>query len=133
MTGIDSTIRLVLIDDDEGVLRALAMLLGTLGFKVHPFSSAREGVAHALESTEIDLVVSDLRMPGFSGEDVVRELRAQGSQVPIIIMSGHATSSDIEGLRSRGMSTFISKPFTPDKFVEIARSVLQAASKKNAA
>jgi two-component system response regulator FixJ len=133
MKAMEGGVKLVLIDDDEGVLRALGMLLQALGFEVHSFSSAKDALTCALETASVDLIVSDLRMPGFSGEDVVREVRARGSRLPIIVMSGHATATDIEALRSLGMNAFVSKPFTPDTFVETVRRVLGTGSSKNAA
>jgi CheY-like chemotaxis protein len=107
---------LLLIDDDPGVLRALGLLLKAFGYQVSAFSSPREALEHLRRSTDIDLVLTDLRMPELSGEDVLRTVKSEHRLIPVIIMSGHATDSDIARLKAHGLDAFIPKPFTPDQF-----------------
>jgi CheY-like chemotaxis protein len=107
---------LLLIDDDTGVLRALGLLLKAFGYQVAAFSSPIEALEHLRSSNDIDLVLTDLRMPELSGEDVLRAIKTERGSIPVIIMSGHATDSDIARLKTHGLNAFIPKPFTPDQF-----------------
>jgi DNA-binding NtrC family response regulator len=117
--------RLVLIDDDPGVLRALGLLLQTMRFQVNPFSSPAEAIAFITQQSEIDLVVTDLRMPDISGEGVLTEVRKHSQELPVIVMSGHATPREVTELRRLGASGFIPKPFTPTQFHSVINSISQ--------
>jgi DNA-binding NtrC family response regulator len=127
---MEKPLRLVLIDDDEGVLRALGMLLRAMKFEVEMFNSPQSGIDYATTPASIDLVISDLRMPGLTGEDVIRQLKSRRPSLPVVIMSGHATSNDIARLRAIGMSAFISKPFTPDQLLGTIRELFGATARK---
>jgi DNA-binding NtrC family response regulator len=110
------TQKLLLIDDEPGVLRALALLLSTMAFDVKPFGSPVEAVGYILTTEEIDLVVTDLRMPELSGDEVVKKVRALRPSLPVIVMSGHANPQDIATLRQNGATAFLPKPFSPQQF-----------------
>jgi DNA-binding NtrC family response regulator len=127
---MEKPLRLVLIDDDEGVLRALGMLLRAMKFEVEMFNSPQSAIDYATTPASIDLVISDLRMPGLTGEDVIRQLKSRRPSLPVVIMSGHATSNDIARLRAIGMSAFISKPFTPDQLLGTIRELFGATARK---
>jgi len=103
----------MLIDDEPGVLRALSLLLRAFGYSVEAFSSPTEAIDYLRSPNSIELVLSDLRMPELSGEEVLRQIRAEFGPLPVIIMSGHATDGDIVRLKSAGLSAFVPKPFTP--------------------
>jgi two-component system response regulator HydG len=120
--------RLVLIDDDLGVLRALGLLLKSLGFDVIPFHSPLEAVNFLVSEPTIDLVVTDLRMPEISGSEVVQHIRSHSPKLPVIVMSGHASSRDILALRQYGASAFIPKPFTPQHFANAVAEIAQASA-----
>jgi DNA-binding NtrC family response regulator len=117
---------LVLIDDDPGVIRALALLLKTMSFNVITFSSPLEAVHRVVQSSDVDLVVTDLRMPELSGDDVVQKVRTYSQSLPVIVMSGHATPNDITRLRQLGASAFIPKPFTPQHFKNALQEIAQS-------
>ena len=110
------TPRLVVIDDDTGVLKALSMLLQAIGYGVTPFSSATAALDHITSSQAVDIVVSDLRMAPVSGEDVLQGVRRYSTELPVIIMSGHATPEEVKRLSDLGMNGFLPKPFTPEMF-----------------
>jgi two-component system response regulator GlrR len=116
--------KLVLIDDEPGVLRALNLLLTAMQYEVSPFSSPSEALKFIGSTPEIDLVVTDLRMPEVSGEGVLREIRRMSKPIPVIVMSGHATSADLAPLEALGLDGFVSKPFTPSQFTKAIDSAL---------
>ena len=108
---------LLLIDDDPGVLRALTLLLKAFGFTVEAFTSPVEALEYLRTPNTIEMVLSDLRMPELSGEDVLKQIRAEFGALPVIIMSGHATDRDVGRLKSIGLNAFVPKPFTPAQLI----------------
>ena len=120
-----SGVRVFLIDDEPGVLKALAMVLQAFGGTVHAFPKAEEALL-ALKATTTDsfphIIVSDLRMPGLSGIELLTSLRGLGVVAPFILMSGHATVTDIEEAAEAGVDGYVPKPFSPPQLVtEILR------------
>ncbi len=108
--------RLVLIDDESGVLLALKLCLQSVGHVVTDFNSPVQALEHLKSNRDYDLVVSDIRMPGLSGIDVLQELRKFNPKIPIILMSGHAIGEEVQEALDLGASAFLSKPFTPAEF-----------------
>ncbi len=120
---MQNKLRLVLIDDDPGVIRALGLLLHSMQYQVSSFTSPSDALAFITNHSTVDLVVTDLRMPEISGELVLKELRKHSVDLPIILMSGHATTSEVAELRRLGASGFIPKPFTPNQFTAVVNSI----------
>ncbi|HEY8067295.1 MAG TPA: response regulator FixJ [Burkholderiales bacterium] len=97
------------IDDDEDVRESLAFLLESAGFAVETYDSGTrflESGAH-----ESGCVVTDVRMPGLDGLELAVRLKARGSPLPVIVITGHAdVPLAVEAMRS-GVQDFIEKPF----------------------
>ena len=108
-----SGLQIALIDDDPGVLRALTLILKTAQCRVAPFSSAAEALEAIRSDQGIQLIVSDLRMPGCSGVEFFEQLRSLGDGRPFLLMSGHATNAEVTAARKVGIAGFLPKPFTP--------------------
>jgi DNA-binding response OmpR family regulator len=115
--------RILVVDDSEAILDALADVLATEGFQVH---CAPDGIA-ALEATErepFDLVILDLMLPGLSGTEVCRRLRTE-SPVPIIMLSARTGEADrVLGLEI-GADDYITKPFSEVELLSRVRAVLR--------
>jgi DNA-binding NtrC family response regulator len=123
-TSMHDQVHLVLIDDDPGVLRALGLVLKAMKFGVTPFTNPLEALAFLRSASDVDLVITDLRMPEVSGTAVAQSIRDEGLDVPVVVMSGHATQSDIQELKRHGAAGFIPKPFTPDKLIQLVNSLV---------
>ncbi|MFN4896016.1 MAG: response regulator [Pseudomonadota bacterium] len=115
--------RLLLIDDDPGVLRALGLLLETMKFTVVPFSSPSQALAYVTSGNDVDVVVTDLRMPELSGDAVLRELRVINQALPVIVMSGHITANEATALKQQGAAGVIPKPFSPGQLLELIGAI----------
>jgi two-component system OmpR family response regulator len=116
----------LLIVEDDGEMRALvARLLREAGFRVSTARDGREMFEIMAEATvPPDLVVLDVMLPGVSGFDLCRRLRAQ-SQVPIIMLTARADETDrVVGLEI-GADDYVAKPFAPREFVARVRAVLR--------
>jgi two-component system response regulator FixJ len=99
-----------LIDDDEGVRQSLAFLLATAGLAVKVYESA-EAFLGTLDRLQPGCIVSDVRMPGMDGLELLRRLKGKGVPLPVIIMTGHADVPLAVEAMKIGAIDFIEKPF----------------------
>ena len=119
-------IQIALIDDDEAVLDSLRLYFVRQDIKTTCFSSAG-GFLRAVEDGErFDCVVSDVRMPGMSGLDLVNQLNRQGLNVPIILITGHGDIDMAVSAIKIGAFDFIEKPFDENRLLA---SILNAVEK----
>jgi two-component system response regulator FixJ len=111
-----------LIDDDEDVRRALAFLLGTAGLAVKVYESA-SAFLERCKDFESGCVVSDVRMPGIDGLELLRQLQQKRARMPVVIMTGHADVPLAVAAMKHGAIDFIEKPFADD----VLLAAIQAA------
>jgi DNA-binding response OmpR family regulator len=116
--------RILVIDDDRSVLRAIRLSLIVDGFDVETAGDAFEGLSQ-LGSSDFDVVILDLQMPVMDGRACYRELRSRGYTMPVLILSAYGAESARDELQADGA---ISKPFDPDVLVEEIRSLLPDAA-----
>lgn len=112
-----------LIDDDEHVRRAVAFLLGTAGLAVRVHESAVKFL-EALDGLQPGCIVSDVRMPGMDGVELLRRLKARGAHMPTIIMTGHADVALAVTAMKAGAVDFIEKPFDDEVLLAAVRNAL---------
>ena len=109
------------IDDDEGVRKALAFLLGSAGFLVRIYESAMAFLA-AGPSSMSGVVVTDIGMPEIDGMELQRRLNAQKCALPLIMITGNADIRiAVEALKA-GAADFIEKPFDDEVLVATINS-----------
>jgi len=107
-------LEILLVDDEPGVLHALKMLLGAVGFSVTDFSVPTQAVEFLEGGGSCDLILCDLKMPGMNGLAVLGEIQKICPERPFVLMSGHAGPAEIEQAKNNGAAAFLAKPFTPD-------------------
>jgi DNA-binding response OmpR family regulator len=118
--------RILAVDDEESILKVVEYALVQEGFEVHTASDA-QGAEFLFTQVVPDLVILDVMLPGKSGFDVARELRAR-SNVPIIMLSARADEVDrILGLEF-GADDYVTKPFSPRELVSRVKALLRRAS-----
>lgn len=100
---------LLIIDDDTVLRGRMASYLETAGFSVLQAQSGEEGLRLAGE-TQPDLLVCDLYMPGLSGLELIRQLKAQGAGTPVILLSGSGSMSDVVESLRLGAVDYLQKP-----------------------
>ena len=106
----------LIIDDDEVFHTRLRRAFELRGWEAHAAASGKEGLVHARE-TGPDLAIVDLRMPGESGLDVVKDLREWDSTVSIIVLTGYGSiATALEAVR-RGADHYLSKPVDVDQIL----------------
>lgn len=112
------------IDDDDGLREALAFLLEVNGIDARFYSSANA----FLEALPVanGCIVTDIRMPGLNGLELVRELRRRGSLIPVIVMTGHGDIPLAVEAMKAGVVDFIEKPFNDDHLLGSIGNALAA-------
>ncbi len=117
MTSTGSPTVLV-IDDEQGILDVIRILLTNNGFTAHTAHGGRAGIAqiHALEP---DIVISDIRMPDVSGTDVLSVARSVNPETPVILMTAQATLQSAVHAVNEGAFYYIQKPFRNDEILAI--------------
>lgn len=117
------------IDDEEEVRVSLSQLLGVLGYSVEAFGSADAFLREATESCA-GCVLTDVRMPGTDGIELVREIARRGMILPTVLMSGHAdVAMAVEGIKA-GACDFVCKPLDDVKLVMAINSALDEAAER---
>jgi two-component system NtrC family response regulator len=101
--------KVLVFDDDTDSLSSIATALQRDGFEVHPFSDPKEGLAY-LASEGGDVVLTDLKMPGITGMDVVHRVVQDNPAVPVVVVTAFGTvESAVEAIRA-GASDYLMKP-----------------------
>lgn len=116
---------IALIEDDEAALDSLRLLLEDQGMTVRGFASAEAFLA-SLDRGKPECVVSDVRMPRMSGLDLQRELKAQGSDVPVILITGHGDIAMAVSAMKEGAFDFIEKPYDAEYLIASIGKALAA-------
>jgi two-component system response regulator FixJ len=114
---------IALIEDDEPVLRSLTLLLESRGIAVRGYRSAENFLADA-QATPLQCIVTDIRMPGMSGLELQRELKARDAAVPVILITGHGDVAMAVQAIKNGAFDFIEKPLDDNRLIaSIAQAV----------
>lgn len=122
------TLHILVVDDDAQVRQLIGRLLVEHGYEVTGARDGRE-MRETLSTRRIDLIVLDLMLPGVSGLDLCRDLRA-ASSVPIIMLTARGEDTDrIVGLEL-GADDYLAKPFNPRELLARVRAVLRRAGAK---
>lgn len=116
---------IALIEDDEAALDSLRLLLEGRGMTVRGFVSA-EAFFASLDGCKPACVVSDVRMPGMSGLDLQRALKAQGKDVPVILITGHGDIAMAVTAMKEGVFDFIEKPYNAEYLIASIEKALAA-------
>jgi two-component system, OmpR family, phosphate regulon response regulator OmpR len=120
---------ILLVDDDRRIRELLATYLKSNGFMVTAASNAAEA-RRALDGLAFDIVVLDIMMPGENGLALASSLRADGNNVPILMLSARSDSSDrILGLAT-GSDDYLGKPFEPEELLLRLRNLLRRSQSK---
>lgn len=121
-------VKALIVDDDQIVLDSCRRVLEADGFEVYLVPGAEKAL-EALENNTYELLLIDVKMPGRDGMYLMRKVKAQWPQVPIVVMSGYPTPETIADGFKLGAELFIAKPFTPDELLEAVHQVLLKGEK----
>jgi DNA-binding NtrC family response regulator len=125
MSCADLTRTLLVVDDSEPTREVLQRNLAAAGFKVLTAPGVAESLK-ILDGTRVDLVVTDLKMPGVSGMDLVRHVRENLRDTEVMMITGYATVEGAVQAVKTGAEEYLAKPFTDE---ELLAAVNRALSK----
>ena len=114
------------IDDDEAMRDSLDFLLGSANFHVTLFESSHHFL-DAVSSLDFGCVVSDVRMPGIDGIELLKRMKASHSAFPIVIMTGHGDVPLAVEAMKLGAVDFLEKPFEDDRLLGMIDAALRQA------
>lgn len=122
------------VDDDDGMRRALTLLLSTVGYNTHAYARPSEFLAK-LKSDEAGCLVLDIRMPEMSGLELQRQLNRSGCMLPIIFITGHGDVPMAVQAMKAGAFEFIQKPFRDQDLLDQINHALRhdAENRQNVA
>lgn len=115
------------IDDDAAMRDSLAFLLDVNGFEPQVYESA-DAFLKGTSADVVKCVISDIRMPGMTGVELVRKLKSGGSACPVILITGHGDVALAVDAMKAGAVDFIEKPFDDKALLGAIRSALEARS-----
>src|SRR5205807_7658788 len=118
--------KVYVIDDDEAMRDSLDFLLGSADFDVTLFESAQHFL-DALPGVEFGCVVSDVRMPGIDGMELLKRLKAIRSTIPVLVMTGHGDVPLAVEAMKLGAVDFLEKPFEDDRLIGMIDVALNQA------
>lgn len=122
VTGPTAQKRLLVIDDEAIVGKRLRQVFGKMGFTVEVFESALPALEAAAQ-TSFDIVVTDLKMEGMDGIEVLARTRELNPSTKVIIITGYAQPETAEEAFNLGVFDFIAKPF---RLEQLKESILKA-------
>jgi two-component system response regulator FixJ len=111
------------IDDDDAVRDSLSFLLGAAGMTATTYDSATTFVA-GLPKVAAGCIVTDIRMPGLSGVDLLKRLNEEGIRLPVIVITGHGDVPLAVEAMKLGAVDFLEKPFDDDHLLAAIRGAL---------
>jgi DNA-binding NtrC family response regulator len=116
----DAAPRVLVVDDESGILESLRILLKTEGFVAVTAHGGRQGI-EKFDEFKPDIVLTDVRMPDITGVQVLSHVRQKDPEVPVILMTAQATLQSAMQAVNEGAFYYIQKPFRNDELVAILK------------
>jgi DNA-binding NtrC family response regulator len=117
----------LVIDDEQIVLDSVDQILTDEGYEVDVSLSGREGLDWAIQK-DYDIVLTDILMPDIGGMRVLRDIKRAKPSLPVIIITGYATTKSAVQAMKLGAANYIEKPFEPEELLNAVSSALGIAA-----
>ncbi len=119
-------VRILVVDDEPGMLEVCADSLDALDSAAVILESSSSKAAERLAKEKFDLLVTDVRMPGIDGVELLRIGREHDPELPAVVMTAYPTVDSAIAVMKLGAIDYIQKPFHPDDFLETVRRLVEA-------
>jgi len=114
---------ILIVDDEFSVRESLRMILKPK-YEVRTAADGREAL-QCIQKDEIDLVTLDLKMPGLSGIDVLKQIKRHNADIEVIVISAYGTQQNLQQAAHYGAGGFITKPFNPAELINSVTKSLE--------
>lgn len=121
---MESEKKLLVIDDEPAIREGVRRILESESFQVETFSSGHAALER-IKQESFDLVITDLKMPGISGMDVLRSIKEIQPDLPVIFITGYSSVDSAVEVMKLGAVDYIAKPFTPDEMIKVIKTALE--------
>jgi two-component system response regulator AtoC len=122
MKGTD----IMVVEDEEGLRELLKAQLGRLGAKVRAFETAEDAWTQ-MAVRQPDLLLTDLRLPGMSGDELLKKVKATHPDVPVLVVSAFGSARNVVDVIRQGAEDYLAKPFAPE---DLQAAILRALEKR---
>jgi DNA-binding NtrC family response regulator len=117
---MNENMKILIVDDEPVVCKGCERTLVEEGYEVRTSLNGKDGI-ELLQDEEFDIVITDLKMPGISGMQILVHIKENYPDIQVIIITGYSTIENaIESIK-KGAFDYISKPFTPEELVSVVR------------
>lgn len=120
--------RVVVVDDERNIRRTLSMVLEGEGYEVATFESAEEFLPE-LAKLKIDVLLLDVRLPGMDGIELLEKVRESRPNLPVLMISGHASIEDAVRAMALGAADFMEKPLSRETVLARVKNAFSGAAK----
>lgn len=114
--------RILVLDDDPIVTLSCKRILGAEGYSITTVDRGEDAL-NKLAKEDFDLMISDVKLPGMNGIEVLKEARVIKPKTDVVIITGYPTLEDAKQSSQLGAAEYIEKPFTPDFMLNVAQKV----------
>ncbi len=121
---MDAEKKLLVIDDEPAIREGVRRILESESFKVETFASGHAALER-IKQESFDLVITDLKMPGISGMDVLKEIKEIQPDLPVIFITGYSSVDSAVEVMKLGAVDYIAKPFTPEEMLNTIKVALE--------
>ena len=120
-----SQAKILVVDDDKNIRRTVTMALESLDYFVHTAFDGKDAMLQ-LTGDKYDLIITDLKMPGMNGMELLQQAIAKYPEIKIVLISAHGTVDNAVEAMKLGAVDFLQKPFTPKELRNLVHHVLHA-------
>jgi len=119
-----SKAKILVVDDDKNIRRTVSMALESLDYFVHTAFDGKDAMVQ-LTGDKYDMIITDLKMPGMNGMELLEQAIAKYPEIKIVLISAHGTVDNAVDAMKLGAVDFLQKPFTPKELRNIVHNVLE--------
>jgi len=120
---LQKNMRILIVDDDSSIRNMLGIVLSKAGFDIVTAEDGKSALV-TLKRESFDLIISDIKMPGISGIDLLKKVKTYNPEIPVIMITAHASTDDAVDAMKLGAEDYITKPFNIDELkLIIERSI----------
>ncbi len=120
----EKAIKVLIVDDDPLILDAISFMLKEVGFSPITCNNAKDAIT-LMKKDSFDTVLSDIKMHGLSGFELLEKIKEVNSELPVILMTGYADVDNAINAIKKGAFDFITKPFIPEHLIQSLKKAVK--------